>query len=330
MRISNLKIFAHFSAGITAVILIVITGCSGGPGNELLTGMVEVREIDTASKIPGRIDTILVKEGDFVEEGQLLAVLGTREVDAKVEQARGAMEAAKAQMDMAKNGAREEEKRAVKKMYMQAKHQFELAEKTYRRITVLYEDSVVAEQEKDMVEFRYKASREQLDAAEAQYEMIVKGAREEKIRAAAAVYHRALNAFNEARAYQDETRLVSPVSGEVQSVIADRGEIIAAGYPVISIINPDDAWVVLNIREDRLRGLQINDEYQGVIPALGPGRETFRITYIAVMADFATWKATNEKGDFDLKTFEIHAVPLGDINGFRPGMTVRMDLEAKL
>ncbi len=43
------------------------------------------------------------------------------------------------------------------------------------------------------------------------------------------------------------------------------------------------------------------------------------------MGDFATWNATKTRGDFDLKTFEIHAVPIGKVEGLRPGMSALVD-----
>ncbi len=289
-------------------------------------GTVEVKEIDIASKIPGRIDSLLVNEGDSVQPGQVLAVLESKEISAKVAQARAVMEAAKARYDMALNGARPEQKEAVQRLYLQAKHQFEFARKTYQRIKQVYQDSVVSRQDMDEIEFKYKAAKEQMEAAKAKYEMVLNGAREEEIRAARALYEQTKNAYREALSYQEETRLVSPIAGTVQSIIADPGEIIAAGYPIVTLIDPTDTWIVLNLREDQLSGLKNGDVLEGTIPALNNKRAHFKITYIAGMADFATWRATNQKGDFDLKTFEIHLKPENEIEGLRAGMTVRLIL----
>ncbi|GAB4343692.1 MAG: efflux RND transporter periplasmic adaptor subunit [Calditrichia bacterium] len=297
------------------------------PNAEIATGMVEVTELDLSSKIPGRIDSLLVREGDRVHAGQLLAVLESKEIDAKVEQARGVMEAARAKLDMARNGARKEEKIAVERLYRQAQHQFELARKTWERAKSVYADSVISDQEFDQVEFKYKAAKEQLEAAEAKYQMVLNGAREEQIRAAEALFHQAKNAYKEALAYQQETRIVAQADGQVFSCVADAGEIIAAGYPIITLVNPQDAWVVLQLREDQLKGLKVGDELSGDIPALDLSDVNFWVDYIAAMADFATWRATNQKGDFDLRYFEIHLRPVNAVEGLRPGMTARIRLK---
>jgi len=102
---------------------------SSGDDKKVITGLVEITDVDVASKIPGRIDSIFVNEGDFVKKGQILAKLQSKEIDAKVEQTKGQLEAAKFKYQMALNGARPEEKDAVEKLYLQAKHQFDLAEK---------------------------------------------------------------------------------------------------------------------------------------------------------------------------------------------------------
>lgn len=311
---------------LAAVVVLVLQ--SAEPKVTVVTGMVETKEIDVASKIPGRVDSVLVQKGQRVHRGELLAHLESKEIDAKVAQAKAVMEAAKAKWDMARRGARPEEKEAVEKLYLQAKHQFEFARKTYERVQQVYKDSVISAQKMDEVTFKYNAAKEQMEAAKAKYDMVLKGARKEQIRAAEALFRQAEGAYREALAYQKETRLVSPIDGIVQDLVADQGEIVAAGYPVITLIQPQDAWVVLQLREDQLKGIKLGDVFKGTIPALDK-QVDFKVDYIASMADFATWKATNQKGDFDLKTFEIHLRPLKPVQGLRAGMTVRVELPQK-
>ncbi|MDP4190931.1 MAG: efflux RND transporter periplasmic adaptor subunit [Bacteroidota bacterium] len=292
----------------------------------IMTGVVETSTVDVASKIPGRIDTVFVGEGDIVHKGQILARLESKEMDAKLEQARGVMEAAKSKMQMAHNGARPEEKEATEKLYRQAQAQYDLAEKTWKRIQSLYKDQVISTQEKDQVEFQFKAAKEQMDAAKAKLNLVNKGARVEEIEGAEALFYQAQNTYNEALAYHQELNLISPIDGEVSKKITDPGEIIASGYPLFSLINPKDNWVVLQVREDQLSKIRKGAQFMGRVPALGNETFPFEVTYIAPMAEFATWKATNQKGDFDLKTFEIHLRSKNYIAGLRAGMTVNLSL----
>lgn len=321
-KINKSAIYVPLIIIAAAVIFLIVKSIL--PDKYIITGMVEVDEIDVSSKIPGRVDSVFVQEGDKVTRGQILAKLGSTEIDAKVEQARGAMTAAKAKLEMARNGARPEEKEAVEKLYMQSKHQFELAEKTYNRVNEIYKDSVISDQEHDQIEFQYKAAKEQMDAAKAKYNMTLKGARNEEIEAAEGLYHQAENAYNEAISYQSEAILKSPIDGEICKKIANPGEMAAAGYPLFTVINPDDVWIVAQIREDHLSQVKMEAIARVDIPGIGAKGAAFKVTYIAPMAEFATWKATNQKGDFDLKTFEIHLRPVNDIPNLRAGMTARV------
>ncbi|MCL6495212.1 MAG: efflux RND transporter periplasmic adaptor subunit, partial [Ignavibacterium sp.] len=271
-------------------------------------------------------EEIFVNEGDFVSKGQVLARLESKEMNAKVEQAKGQLEAAKFKYKMALNGARPEEKEATEKLYLQAKHQFELAEKTYERMMNLYRDSLISAQEKDVYEFQYKAAFEQMSAAKSKYDMVVKGARYEEIEMAKGLYYQAENGYKEALAYQQELEIKSPIDGELQKKLVNQGEIISSGYPVFSIIDSNDYWVTIQLKEDEMNGIKIGDEFDGIIKALAGRNVKFKVDYISPIGDFANWRPTNQKGEFDIRTFEIRLKPTDRIEGLRPGMTVNIIL----
>lgn len=305
---------------ISAILFLIIKSLQ--KEQSVITGIVETTEIDVASKIPGRIDSILVKEGDFVKKGEVLAILESKEMAAKVEQAKALMNAAKSKLDMAINGARPEEKEATKKIYEQAKSQYEYVYKTYQRFKRLYEDKVISLQEMDEMEFKYQAAKDQMDAAKAKFDMVMKGARSEDIAAANALFHQAENGYKEALAYYDELKLKAPVDGEVYQKISDEGEIIYSGYPIFTLLKKDCSYVVIQVKESMMNEIKMGRIVEGRIPSLGNKSYDFKINFISPMADFATWKPTNQKGDFDLKTFEVHLKSVNPINELRPGMTV--------
>lgn len=309
---------------VMAIAYLIIS--SSGDDKKVITGLVEITDVDVASKIPGRIDSIFVNEGDFVKKGQILAKLQSKEIDAKVEQSKGQLEAAKFKYQMALNGARPEEKDAVKKLYLQAKHQFDLAEKTWNRMYKMYQDSVISSQEKDVYEFQYKAAMEQMLAAKSKYDMILKGTRYEEIEMAKGLLYQAENGLKEAMAYQDEIYIKSPIDGELQKKVVDSGEVLSAGYPVFTILDLNDVWVTIQLKETDMNSIKIGNHYKGRITALGNKEYTFEVTYISPMGDFANWRPTNQKGDFDVKTFEIRLRAKEKIDGLRPGMTVNIEL----
>lgn len=311
---------------IAAAAVSVLLAKSFNKEENIVTGIVESTQVDVASKIPGRVDTVFVSEGDFVHKGQILARLESKEMDAKLGQALGLVEAAKSKVLMAHNGARPEEKKAAERLSQQAQAQYELAEKTWKRIQALFRDGVISAQEKDQAEFQFKAAEDQMEAARARLEMVMKGARAEEISGAEALYSQAQNTYSEARAYHEELNLVSPITGELSKKITNPGEIIASGYPLFTVMDPSDQWVVVQLREDKMNSVKKGSVFLGKVPALGNREFRFEVSYISPMAEFATWKATNQKGDFDLKTFEIRLRSKSLIKDLRPGMTVNITL----
>lgn len=318
------KYFIAIPFILALIAVIVILAQSSDTNEKIVTGLVETTTINVASKIPGRVEEIFVKEGDRVSKGQILAKLESKEMDAKVEQAKGQLETAKFKYQMALNGARPEEKEATEKLYLQAKHQFELAQKTYERMLNLYRDSLISAQEKDNYEFQYKAAFEQMNIAKSKYEMVVNGARYEEIEMAKGLYYQAENGYKEALAYHDELEIKSPIDGELQKKLVNQGEIISSGYPVFSIIDAKDYWVSIQLREDEMNGIKVGNQYYGFIKALGDKKIKFKVYYISAMGDFANWRPTNQKGEFDIKTFEIRLKPVEEISGLRPGMTANI------
>ncbi len=306
---------------ILVVAIILLIGRDNNINESYMVGTVETTVVDVASEIPGRLNNMFVDRGDVVKEGQLLATFKPKIIDAKVGQAEGVLEAARSMMDMARNGARAEEKKAAKSQYEMAKSQYEFAKKTYDRFVVLHEDSVISRQEMDEIEFKHNAARDQMNAAKAIYEMAEEGARKEQIEAATGQFIQAENVYKEAIAYKEQLEIIAPVSGEISNKIAEKGEVIAAGYPVFSIQIPQDAYVILQVREDKLNDFEKGKELDVHFPAIGNENFTFKVSYISPMADFATWLPTKQKQMIELRTFEIHLKPAKPIKELKPGMT---------
>ena len=305
---------------VLAVITIIIN--SSGNREKYYFGKVEVDEIDASSKIPGRIDSLYVKLGDKVKKGDTLAVLESKELDAKLGQAKSVMFAAKSKWEMAKRGARIQQKEAAAKLVEQAKYQYDFARSTYDRMKSLAADSVISKQKFDEVEFKYKAAKAQYEAAEAKLNMVNEGARPEEKSAAEALFHQAENVYKEALAYYQELTITAKKSGTVYSLVADQGEIIAAGYPLLTIVDLSSCYVIVNVNETALKYFNVGKQLQGYVPALEKNMK-FRVSYIAPMADYASWKPTAQKGEFDVRTFEVRLIPIEKTNELKPGMNVK-------
>jgi HlyD family secretion protein len=286
-----------------------------------IQGEVEATQIKVASKLVGRIDSLAIKKGDEVFPGTMLFTISSPELEAKYSQVMAVRKAVGAQRDKAFNGAQKEDIQAAYNNWQTALAAAELTKKTYSRIKNLFDDGVIPEQQKDEVETKMKAAMETEKAARSLYEKAKNGARYEDKDAAGALVLQADGVISEVSSYLNERRISSPIKGEVANILAERGELIPAGYPVVTIVDLSDIWVTFNLREDLLAAIQKGSIIPARFPALGMKEIMLKVTYINVLGDFATWNATKTRGDFDRKTFEIHAVPVHEIIGLRPGMS---------
>jgi HlyD family secretion protein len=292
------------------------------PAPRYIQGEIEAAESDLSAKVAGRVASLAVEEGQKVQRGQVLAVLESREIEAKLRQAKAAQQAADARKEKADSGAREEEIRQAYHLWQRAQDGASLAEKTFQRIERLFADGVVPAQRRDETESQWQAAKAQAEAAKAAYDMTKSGARREDRDAADALVRQAAGMVSEVGAFLDETRLRAAIDGEVREVIVRRGEMVAPGYPIIRLVNLKDIWATFNIREDQLSAIRMGDRLTVTVPALGNRRIVLQVTFIAPLGDFATWRATSASGDFDVKTFQIKARPVEEIPGLRPGMSV--------
>ena len=287
----------------------------------VLQGQIEATEIRISGKLPGRIDTFLVREGQYVKMGDTLVVINSPEAWAKFQQVNALEDIAKFQNKKIDDGTRRQIVRSVEELWNKSKSDLQLATVTYDRIQALYKDSVVTSQRKDEVEAMYKAAVAAERAAHQQFLLVKDGAQKEDKESARSLVDAARGTVNEVQALLMDARLTAPEDGQIATIFPKRGELVAPGTPIMSLVVMSDAHVVLNIREDLMPQFKMGGTFKADIPALGKKDIEFRIYYISPLGSFATWKSTKQTGSYDMQTFEIHARPVQAVEGLRPGMS---------
>ena len=275
----------------------------------ILQGEVDTKTVDLSSKVVGRVLKINVEKGDSVKKGDVLIELDTPEINAKAEQADAMLALAMAQQAKVNNGTREEQ-------IGMAKANFDVAKKTYDRMNRLHKEGVIPTQKLDEATAKYQAAKEQ-------YTMLVNGAQNEDKLSAAANVKRARGANAEVSSYLKENKIVAPIDGIVTEITVEEGELVGAGSPIVTIVDNSDCWVTFNLREDLLSKVKNGTELDVNIPAVGD--KPVKVNYISVMGNFANWRATKAKGEFDMKTFEVRAIPIEPQNDLRAGMSATFD-----
>lgn len=290
-----------------------------------LQGQIEAQQYSISSKVPGRIEKVMVEKGDIVKKGDPIFTIYSPEVEAKLSQAIAGREAASAMNRQANNGARTQQINAAKDQWYKAKAAASLMEKTYQRVDNLFKDGVISEQKRDEVETKWQAAKYTQSAAFQMYQMAKEGARTETKRAAAEKVRMAEGAVAEVQSYVKDTKIKSWFNGEVSQVLLNSGELAPQGFPVVTVIDMQDSWAVFNVREDLLKHFPKGKIFNAYLPALNKSIE-FEVTHIAVMGDFATWRATDASQGFDLRTFEVEAKPVTSSDQLRIGMSVAVEL----
>lgn len=297
-----------------------------------LQGQMDMQQSAIAAKVPGRIEQILVTEGDNVQVGQQLITMDSPEINAKMQQALAGKQMAQSQLDKAKNGARPQEIAQARAAWQANQAASDLAQSTYTRVNRLYQEGLMSQQKRDEAYTQYVAQADKTEAARQQYDMALEGARSEDIEAAAAQVAQVDGKVKEAKVAQEEANLKSPIAGIVDNVIVNPGEVVGQGVPIINLVNPNDQWLVLNVTEQHLSQFAIGKQFTATIPALStadtPYQQTFTVFASSSLADFATWRPTNRDDGYDVRTFEIKARPHKSDPAIRSGMSVLVTLDA--
>ena len=330
MAKKNYNLLTGVIALVAVVLIVSVVGfIVSRPKAIVIQGEAEATEYRVSGKIPGRIEEFRADEGQSVRKGDTLVLIDSPEIRSKIAKANAAKAAAVAQKNKAYNGAQQEQIAGAYEMWQKALVGEEVMRKSFERISELHEEKVVSDQKYDEVKAQYDAASATARAAKSQYDMAVKGARQEDKDAAVALVERANAAVELVNSYMDEIVLTAPADGIIAARYPKVGELVGQGSPIMTIQDLDDMWLTFNVREDRLEGMKSGDKLNLTVPALGNKHITATVYYIAVRESYATWRATKEIGEFDTKTFEVRARPDAKVEGMRPGMSVILERKEK-
>lgn len=235
----------------------------------LVSALTPVRSVPLGPKTGGRLERLLVKVGDEVSEGTLLALFDARESQAQVRQAEAALAAARADLARLQKGATQEEIRQLEAAVSQAQAAADSARYTYTRTRSLFEAGAVSRQQYEQAETQLRVAEAQLEQARARLDSARAGATPEVLDAAAARVHQAEAALELARAALSNAELRAPFSGVVWEARGEPGELVAPGAPVVVLAEISPLAVELNLPEDLSGRVKAGDELAVAVAAAG-------------------------------------------------------------
>jgi len=280
-------------APILALLLAIAAGASWlllreeAPDTAILAaGTVEAREADLGFRTTGRIELISVDEGDRISEGQLLAVLDQQELAAALAAARARAEAAGATLEELTEGFRSEEIEQARAVLRAAERRRLDATRDLERAKNLYEDGAISEQALDDRETVATVAESEMQGASERLRLLESGTRSERISA-----QRASLAASEAEAERVEAlleyaQITAPNAGLITIRHREPGEIVSAGAAVLTLMKPDDRWVRIYVRADRVGRLSIGQTAMITADAYPERTYTGRVVFIASEAEF--------------------------------------------
>ncbi len=318
------------------------------PTAMVLTGVVTTNDVVVSSQIQGQVAQLLVKEGETVREGQLLAVIQPQELAADKAYYTSAEQSAAAQVTQAEASLRYQEAQtrdqirqaeaglaAAQAQVQQAKADVEQARLDYGRMQQLFQEKMVAAQQMDQARTAYEGQRARLESLQRQVEaqqaaVALARSTEEQIR----VRQNELQAVQQQRAAAgaqrqkasvrlNYTEIRAPITAVVALDVARQGEVVNIGQPIVSLINPADLWVRADVEETYIDRVRLGDHLTVRFPS---GLEKDGVVfYRGVDADYATQRDVS-RSKRDIKTFEIRLRVDNSDRRIWPGLTAYVSL----
>ena len=263
-----------------------------GPGDGLVSGngRIEATEIDVAAKLGGRVQSIVVKEGEFVTAGQTLAHMQIDTLEASRDEARARQQQAVAAVASAQAqvAVRQSDRQAVLALVAQRQSELDAAQRRLARSQTLVREGASSDQEVDDDRARERSLQAAVVAAKAQADAAQAAitAAHTQVASARAAVTAAEASVARIKADIDDSALVAPRSGRVQYRIAQPGEVIGGGGKVLNLVDLSDVYMTFFLPETVAGKLALGSEVRIVLDAAPQLVIPAQVSFVASTAQF--------------------------------------------
>jgi HlyD family secretion protein len=312
-------------AAIVAVVLYL--SFRPGPHQIVLTGIITTDDVIVSSEIQGRLQQLLVDRGDTVKSNQLIGVLRPQEWKADMAFYSSSEQQSAAQVEVAEADLKFQELQTSNQIRQaeatlastqaqvnQGEADLENARLNFKRLEDLYKGGVEAVQTydqartaNDSAKARVESLRKLVLASEAALALANANAEQVTARRATleANKHQLAAAAaqkEKARVRLDYTQLRAPIEGTVDVRAALEGEVVNPGQAIVTLINPDNLWVRLDVEESYIENIRVGDKLKVRLPSGAVLEGT--VFHRGIDADYATQRDVS-RSKRDIKTFEF-------------------------
>lgn len=287
-------------------ILLMLSGCrwpwqSGSTEGELaLSGTVDAREVDVAFQAGGRIAQLHADEGQAVKVGDQLAELDPHDYELALSRAQSESDAAQQTLAALRAGTRTQEIRVGEATLAQARASQRFAHDEVKRLKDLVTKNFGSQQQLDAARQQADIADAQVDQAKQSLELLRIGPRQEDIQRAAAQYEASKTAVAQAKRQLDYTHLFSPIAGVVSVRLAEQGQVVSAGQPVLRIAELGRPWVRAFLSEQDLARVKLGQAAEVRVDGLPNKVFKGHLAFISPKAEFTPKTVETQKLRVDL------------------------------
>lgn len=319
---------------IAGTVFIVLAGAAGlgwkyyGDPHEnsdhlVLLGTIDVRQVNLAFKVPGRIAAMTVEEGDAVEAGRIVASLEKDDFEDEVQLARARVEGQEAALAELETGTRPEEVEQARSLVEQRQAALQLAQATLRRQAELAARNIASHQVHDEAQARLDEAQAQLRAAQAALELAEAGPRREEIEQARAQLNADRAALSLAERRLADANLTAPNDGIILTRVREPGAIVAAGETIYALSLTSPVWVRTYVDEPDLG--RVHPGMPAEVRTDSGGAYRGQIGFISSVAEF-TPKTVETRELRTSLVYRLRVIVDNPDNGLRQGMPVTVVL----
>ena len=317
----------HTALAVSAGMLLISCGNKAQQKKQEPQGKVKIESISIAPKVAGRIERIHVQEGQQVKQGDTLAIIAVPEINAKLDQANGAITAAQGQLELAYNGATADQLLQIQSQVDAAVAQMEFAEQSYARVKNMYQDSLIPAQQFDDAKAKMNMAKAQVNALRAKQKEIRSGTRPEMIQSARGQVLRARGAKEEVLQADKERYILAPADMTIETISLKQGELATPGYSIMNGYADNSVYFRFTIGENSINAYKTGSIVKIKVPHTNKVI-TSNIVAVKQMPRYADNTSTSPNRQVSEGFFELKIVPVqsADAIGLYNNSTVLMQL----
>ncbi|MGG1662434.1 efflux RND transporter periplasmic adaptor subunit [Brevibacillus sp. NRS-1366] len=277
------------------------------------------------ANVTGTLREFVVKEGDKVKKGQVIAKIDTSDVDSKILDIEAQMELAKANLAKAQAGNEPEEIAQENERVAQAQREYDTAKKEYDRMHQLFASGASTQQELDKAKSQVDSTLSSLNVAKEQLSLKKKGPRKEEVASQQAQINKLQVERGQLEKDRIQSILIAPADGTIIAVASDNGQYVNKGTEILTLANLDNLLIQADINESDVNKLKLGQSATIEGTTLGKQKLNAQVTRIAPTAT----TTQNSSGQGEKTRVKVTLKPEGELSALKPGFHVDINISVE-